>query len=88
MPELLHQKLDHARRDLLDLGLRNTLLNYQHLRTRGAELTGADPAEVFRLLVTDGRALTLRPAPPPPAPPPQSGRGEGERCIPRRHFTA
>jgi len=76
MLELLNQKLDHARRDLLDLGLRNTLLNYQPLRTRGAELTGADPAEVFRLLVTEGRALALRPAePPPPAPPPRSGRG-------------
>ncbi len=75
MPELLHQKLDLARRDLLDLGLRNTLLNYQPLRTRGAELTGAAPAEIFRLLVTEGRSLALRPAPPPPAPPPQSGRG-------------
>jgi very-short-patch-repair endonuclease len=76
MQEQLNQRLDHARRDLLDLGLRNTLLNYQHLRSRGAELTGADPAEVFRLLVTDGRALALRPTePPPPAPPPQSGRG-------------
>jgi len=64
MLDVLNQKLDAARRDLLDLGLRNTLLNYQPLRSRGAEMTGAAPAEVFRLLVTDGRALALRPAPP------------------------
>ncbi len=79
MPELLHQRLDQARQDLLDLSLRNTLLNYQSLRTRGAEMTGAVPAEIFRLLVTEGRSLAPRPAPPPPpppAPPPQIGRGE------------
>ncbi|HKH48118.1 MAG TPA: DUF4011 domain-containing protein, partial [Thermoanaerobaculia bacterium] len=64
MLDVLNQKLDAARRDLLDLGLRNTLLNYQPLRSRGAEMTGAAPAEVFRLLVTDGRALALRPAAP------------------------
>jgi len=69
MPDPLNQKLDQARRDLLDLGLRNTLLNYQPLRTRGAEITGAVPAEVFRLLVTEGRALALRPAEPPPETP-------------------
>jgi very-short-patch-repair endonuclease len=76
MPLELNQKLDLARRDLLDLGLRNTLLNYQHLRSRGAEICEADPAEVFRMLVTEARSLALKPAPPPPAPPPRSGRGE------------
>ncbi len=30
--------LEIARRDLLDLGLRNTLLNYRPLRTKGAEV--------------------------------------------------
>jgi hypothetical protein len=63
MLDPLNQKLDAARRDLLDLGLRNTLLNYQPLRSRGAELAGATPAEVFRLLVAEGRALALRPMP-------------------------
>lgn len=82
MLELLNQKLDHARRDLLDLGLRNTLLNYQHLRSRGAELTGADPAEIFRLLVTDGRALALRPAEPPPPDPTTGGETTAERPEP------
>ncbi|HJX27605.1 MAG TPA: DUF4011 domain-containing protein, partial [Thermoanaerobaculia bacterium] len=65
MPEELNRKLDLARRDLLDLGLRNTLLNYQHLRSRGAEISGADPAEVLRLLVTETRTLPLKPEPPP-----------------------
>jgi hypothetical protein len=91
MLDQLNQKLDHTRRDLLDLGLRNTLLNYQHLKSRGAEMTGAVPAEIFRLLVTEGRSLPLRPGeqegesgavPPPdltpdpsPIAPPPTGRG-------------
>ena len=43
--------LEIARRDLLDLGLRNTLLNYRPLRSKGAEVIDEKPPEVFRLLV-------------------------------------
>src|SRR5262245_2234356 len=36
-------RLDAARRDLLDLGLRNTLLNYRPLRSRGVEVVDESP---------------------------------------------
>src|ERR1035441_5191440 len=51
--------LEIARRDLLDLGLRNTLLNYRPLRTKGVEVIDEKPVEVFRLLVTEEKSLTF-----------------------------
>ncbi len=53
--------LETARRDLLDLGLRNALLNYRPLRTRGVEVVDEKPAEVFRLLVKEEKRLTFLP---------------------------
>jgi hypothetical protein len=49
--------LEIARRGLLDLGLRNTLLNYRQRRQKGAEVIDEKPAEVFRLL--DYRSLII-----------------------------
>jgi hypothetical protein len=40
--------LEIARRELLDLGLRNTLLNYRPQRQKGVEVIDEKPAEVFR----------------------------------------
>ena len=37
--------LEIARRDLLDLGLRNTLLNYRPLRSKGIEVIDEKPIE-------------------------------------------
>jgi very-short-patch-repair endonuclease len=53
--------LEIARRDLLDLGLRNTLLSYRPLRSKGAEVIDGRPVEVFRLLVKEERSLTFLP---------------------------
>jgi very-short-patch-repair endonuclease len=53
--------LEIARRDLLDLGLRNTLLNYRPLRTKGAEVIDGRPDEVFQLLVREEKSLTFLP---------------------------
>jgi very-short-patch-repair endonuclease len=53
--------LDIARRDLLDLGLRNTLLNYRPLRAKGVEVVDEKPREIFRLLVREEKALTFLP---------------------------
>lgn len=58
----LKSALEAARRDLLDLGLRNPLLNYRLLRARGLEVTWEDPSEVFRLLVRDEKRMTFLPA--------------------------
>src|ERR1017187_1465898 len=51
--------LEIARRDLLDLGLRNTLLNYRPLRSKGVEVIDETPVEVFRLLVKEEKSLTF-----------------------------
>ncbi|RIK41093.1 MAG: DUF3320 domain-containing protein, partial [Chloroflexi bacterium] len=56
-------RLETARRDLLDLSLRNNLLNYRLLKSRGVEVVDESPVEVFRLLAREGRTLTFQPAP-------------------------
>src|ERR1700728_4887811 len=53
--------LEIARRDLLDLGLRNTLLNYRLLRSKGVEVIDEKPVEVFRVLVKEEKSLTFLP---------------------------
>jgi hypothetical protein len=59
MNEGLRAPLAEARKDLLDFGLRNPLLNYRLLKTRGLEVPGMAPAEVFRALVADGAELSF-----------------------------
>ena len=41
-------KLDHDRRSLLDLSMRNKLLNYRPLRSKGAEIVDEDQAAARR----------------------------------------
>jgi Protein of unknown function (DUF4011) len=48
---------------LLDLGLRNSLLNYRPSRARGVELIDELLTEVFRILVRERKSMTFRPAP-------------------------
>lgn len=55
------ETLEIARRDLLDLGLRNTLLNYRPLRTKGVEVIDEKPVEVFQLLVKEEKSLSFLP---------------------------
>lgn len=55
----LADRLEADRRDLLDLTLRNPLLNYRP-RVRGLELAGESPDALFRLLVLEGKALALQ----------------------------
>lgn len=60
----LIQTLERARQDLLDLGLRNTLINYRPLRSRGVEVVNERSAHVFNLLVRERKALTFKPTDP------------------------
>jgi hypothetical protein len=39
--------LAKVREDLLDLGLRNPLLNYRLLKTRGLQVQGIPPATIY-----------------------------------------
>src|SRR5258708_955266 len=55
------ERLDAARRDLLDLGLRNTLLNYQLRKSRGVQVIDRMSAEVVQWLLADHRSLEFEP---------------------------
>ncbi|GAC1445477.1 MAG: hypothetical protein NVSMB52_06670 [Chloroflexota bacterium] len=52
-------RLRAARKDLLDLGMRNSLLNYRVLRARGVEIVDELPVEVFRILVRQGKQMSF-----------------------------
>ncbi|MCX5971186.1 MAG: DUF3320 domain-containing protein, partial [Coprothermobacterota bacterium] len=65
-PERVHRRLEAARRNLLDLSLRNRLLNYRPSRASGVEAVKEDPAQVYRLLVLEGRAMGFLPRQDPP----------------------
>lgn len=57
----LDQALEKARRDLLDLGLRNPLLNHQTPRARGVDVIDADAVEVFQILIREESSMSFRP---------------------------
>ena len=54
-------EIDKSRKELLDLSLRNPLLNYRTLRARGVELVDADPVTVFDALVSNARKMSFAP---------------------------
>ena len=58
----LREKLDIARRDLLDLGLKNTLLNYRTFKSRGVEISEGIPDEIYNTLVIEGKKVIFLPA--------------------------
>lgn len=59
LPASISSRLDKARKDLLDLGLRNSLLNYKTPKSRGADVIGATSAEVINALVSERRSLVF-----------------------------
>jgi hypothetical protein len=58
--EGLAAALDAVRKELLDLGLRNPLLNYRPLKSRGLEFSGARGADAYRTLVGGGKHFSFR----------------------------
>ena len=56
-------QIERERRDLLDLTLRNPLLNYRLMRARGVEAADASPSAVFDALVKNGAPITFLPKP-------------------------
>jgi very-short-patch-repair endonuclease len=56
---MIADKLNLARRDLLDLGLRNSLLNYRPLKSRGVEIVDELPGPVYEALVLKQKAMTF-----------------------------
>lgn len=59
----IETKLESARKELLDLTLRNKLLNHRLLKSKGIQVKDELPSEVFRLLVLESRAMTFLPTP-------------------------
>ena len=61
--EAIHQRLETARRDLLDLTARNRLLNTSRSKARSSRLDIVDELvdEVFRILVTEKKNMTFLP---------------------------
>ncbi len=58
--------IETSREELVDLGLRNPLLNYRPSRARGVEVVDELPVEVFRILVREGRPMSFVAAPEKP----------------------
>ena len=57
----IQKKLDEARAELLDLGLRNPLINYKPLKARGVEVVDESPPDVYQILVQDSKAMSFLP---------------------------
>ena len=51
--------LNEVRKELLDFGLRNPLLNYRLLKSRGLEVVDERPPDVYRLLVLEGKRFSF-----------------------------
>ncbi|KIL35588.1 hypothetical protein SD71_12610 [Cohnella kolymensis] len=57
---IIQKKLEMARHELLDLGLRNPLLNYRTLKARGLEVVREKSEEVFKILVVDKKKMSFQ----------------------------
>ncbi len=68
----LAARLAAVRHELLDLSLRNPLLNYRPLRAQGVTVVQESAAAVFEVLVRQGKAMAFQAAPTGggPVPPP------------------
>lgn len=59
MHDILLSRLEAARKELLDLGLRNPLIHYKGSRARGLQIVQENAAAVYDLLVNEEKALTF-----------------------------
>lgn len=59
MHESIVSKLEASRKELLDLGLRNSLLNYKLLTNRGLHIVQEKSSSVFDILVRQGKVMSF-----------------------------
>ncbi len=59
MSSTIRKKLDIARQELLDLGLRNPLLNYRTLKARGLDIVDERPEDVYQIVVSNKKKMTF-----------------------------
>ncbi len=62
MPIDIVSKLNASRKELLDLGLRNPLINYR-VRARKVEVIEEVSCEIYRILVTEGKKMAFEAVP-------------------------
>ena len=62
-PTPVRAALEASRRELLDVGLRNPLIDVRPGNRRGVEIVDERSADVFRVLVGDARPMDFLPAP-------------------------
>ncbi len=62
-PPSIPHEIERSRRDVLDLSLRNPLLNFRPTKRRGVPVTDELSRELFRLLVQNERVMYFLPAP-------------------------
>ncbi|WP_045687028.1 DUF3320 domain-containing protein [Hymenobacter sp. AT01-02] len=67
----LAARLEASRRELLDLGMRNPMLNFRHSAAHGVAVVEEEAAAVYEVLVRQGKAMYFQAAPAP-----QIGREE------------
>lgn len=60
-PNPVRRKLEEARKDLLDLSLRNTLLNFRDLKARGVHIVDELSTEIFQILVLEEKTMSFLP---------------------------
>ncbi len=70
------ERLEDARRSLLDLSRRNRLLNFRPRGRSALEVVDEVPEEVFRILVAEGRTMQFRALEEAPEEPPASATAE------------
>ena len=59
-------RLEASRQELLDLGMRNPLLNFHYTKAQGVAVVQEDSAQVLEILVRQGKAMYFLAAPEPP----------------------
>ena len=57
----IRARIESSRKELLDLSLRNALLNYRPLSARGVEVVGGNASQVFNTLVNEKRSMSFQP---------------------------
>jgi flagellar biosynthesis GTPase FlhF len=77
-----HEQLEAARQELLDLSLRNRLLNYRLLKSNGVKVIEYEPDELYRQLVLAGRTFSFYPQPEAEADPDEEDTADSSTTPP------
>ncbi|SHK82880.1 Part of AAA domain-containing protein [Chryseobacterium polytrichastri] len=59
MKDMIFPKLEASRKELLDLGMRNTLLNYKVPKARGLHIVQEQSSSIYNILVKQNKSMTF-----------------------------